>query len=64
MIQVFLCDNLTRIHLPESRWALDVRAKLAELGHTLVDQGPAPEHDDRDEAEKARVMRLLDSTGL
>lgn len=64
MISVFLCDNLTRIYLPDSRWAMDVRAKLVEQGHTLVDLGPAPEHDLRDEAEKQRVMQLLDSTGL
>lgn len=64
MVNVVLVDGNTRVYLPESRWAQDVRIRLAQLGHTLQDLGPAPEHDSRDAAEKARVNVLLDSTGL
>lgn len=64
MISVILVDGKTRMHLPGSRWAMDVQASLAQKGHVLQDLGPAPEADLRDEAEKARVAELLDSTGL
>lgn len=64
MVRVFLCDNQTRIHLPDTEWSLRVRARLAELGHTLTEVGLAPDLDNRDEAERARVGQLLDSTGL
>lgn len=64
MITVYLVDQTTRLHLPESRWAMNVRTKLAEMGHTLQDLGQAPEHDLRTDEEKLRVKALLDSTGL
>jgi hypothetical protein len=64
MINAILVDGNTRIHLPGSRWGQEVQVKLAQMGHVLQDLGPAPDIDTRSEEEKARVMALLDSTGL
>ncbi len=64
MITVYLVDQTTRLHLPDSRWSMNVRVKLAQMGHTLQDLGPVPKHDTRTEEEKLRVKELLDSTGL
>lgn len=64
MISTILVDGNTRLHLPSSQWAKDVQTSLALKGHQLQVLGPAPEVDPRDEAEKARVAELLDSTGL
>jgi hypothetical protein len=64
MVNVILVDGKTRMHLPNSRWAMDVQISLSQMGHQLRDLGQAPEHDMRDQDEKARVAALLDSTGL
>lgn len=64
MLDLYQIDKVTRLRMPGTRWASDVLAKLSQMGHEVIYLGPAPEVDDRDEAEKARRDALLDSTGL
>ena len=64
MIVVFLVDGKTRLHLPDSKWGVDVRNKLREMGH-IVQRTSQPEFPDlRCDAERHRRYELLASTGL
>jgi len=54
----------TRLHLPESQWAFNVREKLGQMGYGVFYVGPEPEVDTRDAAELARRDALLELTGL
>lgn len=63
---VFLVDNLTRLVLPDSQWAYQVRERLASKGHNLTATSQQPDRvmAERSEDEMARVDALLEETGL
>ena len=64
MIQVWLVDGNTRLHLPESQWGQAVVEKLQQQNHQVVNQGPQVGDDDRSQLELARRDILLHKTGL
>ena len=63
---VYLVDDTTRLILPASQWAFNVREKLSHMGHKVVSttQDPFQVEQNRPADEVARVDQLLDSTGL
>jgi hypothetical protein len=64
MRTVWLVDGNTRIILPGSAWAGAVQESLRNLGHTVQRTSEDPETCVRDEAEMARMDKLLDETKL
>lgn len=65
-LTVFLVDNQTRLVLPDSQWAYDVRDRLKELGHVLTVTSLDAEQVNllRKADELRRVDDLLEKTGL
>ena len=64
MITVWLVDDKTRLHMPASKWGMDVPDCLWCLGHKLVLVGAAEFPDTRSKAELRRVDALLDQIGI
>jgi hypothetical protein len=64
MNTVFLVDGVTRLHLPNTKWAFEVRTELQRQGHDVRETAEPDYPDTRSEAELARRDALLEKTGL
>lgn len=65
-LSVYKVDQKTRLVLPDTRWAYEVRIRLAAAGHQVEFSGEDANmvQNTRSVDELSRAMDLIDSTGL